>query len=183
MVYFIDIFRGNPLSGGFEPLLSWFSPKNPEDQFLSALFDGQKGHNPEKKVAQKIWPWFVGFAEPSDQDFFAIQSKRAPAQEEANQTWNEINMSRRLEICTIGWQLGDIQRARKKIECTVLVLQDRLEQVQEQEIGTEMKRTAPKQGPYLPSSRCGPFCVLRPRRSHSNGFGSDAGKARLVAVP
>ena len=69
-------------------MLSWFSPKNPEDQFLSALFDGQKGHNPEKKVAQKIWPWVVGFAEPSDQGFFAIQSIKKGASPEGGQNKN-----------------------------------------------------------------------------------------------
>jgi len=72
VVCFIDIFRGNPLSGGFEPKLFRFFPKNSGDQFLSALFNIQKGRNPAKKVTQKIRPWFVGFAEPSDQGLFAI---------------------------------------------------------------------------------------------------------------
>ena len=57
---------------GLNPNFSGFSRKILGDHFLSALFNVQKGHNPEKKVTQKNWPWFVGFAEPSDQGFFAI---------------------------------------------------------------------------------------------------------------
>jgi len=105
----IDIFRGNLLSGGVEPKLFRFFPKNPRDQFLSALFDGQKGRNPEKKVTQKNWPWFVGFAEPSDQALFCYpinQKGRQPRRRP------EQKLSTQFRISRAGWSRHKIRNRK-----------------------------------------------------------------------